>query len=355
MSQSSPVDHVDPRLRRRLLYALAALLFLTVVGFVGYMLIEQMAPIDALYMTVITVSTVGFGEVQRLTVEGRVFTVILIVSGVGTLGYAAARLVEYVVSGQLRAQFAQRWRELELERLSGHYIVCGYGRVGSSIASSLTHAAKSVVVIDSAAARCERARADGFACVEGNAAASETLNRVGLLRAAGVLVATGYDAENVYTVLAVRVLVPTVTLVARANSPEAVERLQAAGANRVFSPSAEGAQSMATYVLSPQTADVVDELLDPRSLRLGIQEVALPATSPLLGKTPHDLDLAEEYEVVLITISRDGELLTIPAPSVALQAGDVLVFVGRPASVQRFIDACAREGTAALSAPGART
>ena len=326
--------------QRRFLSAIAVLAAILVVGAVGYVVIEGMSWVDALYMTVITLSTVGFGEIEPLSDGGRVFTIVLIVSGVSTLGYAAASIVEYVVGGYLTARFAQRRKERALAELERHYIVCGYGRVGSELAANLRDAGCPVVVIDHDESHFQRAEADGMLAVYGNAASSAVLHEAGIERAAGILVATGSDAENVYTVLAAHVLAPQVPVVARASSSEAVERLTAAGAVRVFSPHAEGAQSMASYMLHPSVADVVTELLDPRSAGITIEEVGIQPESGLVGRRIGELDLNQRYEVALLAIARDEQLDVIPSGAATIQPNDVLILVGRPTNVQRFAACC---------------
>jgi voltage-gated potassium channel len=262
---------------------------------------------------------------------------------VSTLGYAAASIVEYLVGGHLGARVAQRRKEQALARLESHFVVCGYGRVGSQLAASLRDEGRQVVVIEDDWEQYQQAEADGVPALHGDAASSALLREAGVERAAGVLVATGGDAENVYTVLAARALAPEVPVVARASTSEAVERLSVAGAVRVFSPHVEGAQSMASYMLRPKVGDIVTELLDPRSAGITIEQFEVQPESVLLGRSIGDLHVDERYGVVLLAITSDEQLEAIPSPSATIQVGDVLVVVGRPDNVERFGADC-REG-----------
>ena len=324
----------------RFLLASAVLIAILAAGAVGYAVIEGMSWIDALYMTVITLSTVGFGEVQPLSEAGWVFTIVLIVAGVSALGYAAASIVEYFVGGHWTARFARRRKEQALANLAGHFIVCGYGRVGSEIAANLRDEGRQVVIIDADESQYQRSEVDGMLALRGDAASSAVLRKAGIERAAGILVATGGDAENVYTVLAARMLAPQVPVVARASTPEAVERLLAAGAARVFSPHAEGAQSMVSYMLRPRVEEVVSELLDPRSKGLTIEEVRVRPESWLVGRAVGELDISERYQVALVAITGDRPQDVIPSAATALKPNDVLIVVGRPVNVQRFAADC---------------
>ncbi len=329
-------------LRRRLWPLVLAFVGILVAGSFGYIVIEQMTGIDALYMTVITLTTVGFGEVQELSPTGRVFTTVLIVVGVSTLGYTAATIVEYLVSGHLQAHFAQRRRNQALASLNGHDLVCGYGRVGREIAAELHEAGHRVLVIDVDAERCERAEADGHICVRGDAASTEVIAEAQLARAGAVLIATGSDAQNVYATLAAHVMAPNVPIIARASSMEAIERLRAAGATRVFSPHAEGAATMASFVLRPRVTDILAELLDPRSGTLTIEEVPITHDSPFAGRTIRDID-ADHHEsmreVSVLAIVRADGVSLVPTGSAQIDPGDVMILVGRPENVTRAMSA----------------
>ena len=228
-------------------------------------------------------------------------------------------------AANLASRFAQRRKEQALATLQHHFLVCGYGRVGQELAIDLREAGRDVVVIDAGEDLIRQAEQDGFRVVRGDASSNAVLQAAAIQTAAGVMVVTGSDAENVYIVLAARVMAPDVAVVARASSGEAVQRLRTAGAARVFSPHTEGAQAIASYMLQPHVADVIQELDE----RFG----------------------AALREVSVLGIARDKDVSVVPPSSARVEAGEVLVVVGQPEHVQRAIDA-SRADARASSAPG---
>ena len=310
---------------------------LTVVGVVGFMLVAAASPLDALYMTVITLSTVGYNEIVPLDQGGRIFAIALIIAGVSAIGYTGAVTVEYLVSGHLLARVVQRRKEQALAALRDHFIVCGFGRVGDGIVESLREAGRSMVAIEQDAECCAYAKSRGVPTVRGNAASAEALEAAGSGRAAAVLVATGNDAENVYTVLSAHGTVPDLPVIARANTEETVDCLQAAGATRVFSPHAAGAQHMAAYVLKPNVAWALSELLNAKSKGLTIEEVAIHAGSAYVDRTIGEVGL-RRHGMEVMAIGRDGEQRFLPARDEKNRAHDVLVMIGPPPNVQRFAE-----------------
>jgi len=308
---------------------------LTAIGVVGFMVVAGAGPLDALYMTVVTLSTVGYHEIVPLDQGGRVFAIVLIIAGISTIGYTGAVTVEYLVSGHLPARVVQRRKEQALAALRDHFIVCGFGRVGEGIIENLRAAGRPVVTIDQNLERCERAEALGVLAVCGNASSAESLRAAGIDRAAAVMVSTGDDAANVYTVLSARATAPRIPVIARANTKETVERLTVAGATRVFSPHAAGAQHMASYVLKPNVAWALSELLDEKSKDMTIEEVAIAPGSSYVGRTIGDVGL-RQHGVEVMAIGRDGEQQFLPARDETIRAGDMLVMIGSPPNVQQF-------------------
>lgn len=323
--------------RRRLIPGFLFLVVVSAVGVVGFIMIEGMAPVDALYMVVITLSTVGFAEVHTLSTAGRVFTSVLIVAGVGTLAWTAANYIEYLAEGHLGAHFARRRRARLLSHMQGHYIVGSYGRVGSRIARELRSDGRDVVVIDVDPARVQTAADDGLVSIADRASSDAALTEAGIERAAAFIVATDDDAENVYAVLAARVLAPNVPVIARAASDEAVRRLQSAGALRVFSPPIEGALSMVDFIRRPNVRDVLDQLLDPHAPGLDIREMTVSGGSELVGETASALSL-QEPGISILALVRRGRTEMAPATDRVLEAGDVFVVVGVPEALQRLFE-----------------
>ena len=322
---------------RRVIWGLGAMVALTVIGVIGFMAVAGANLLDALYMTVVTISTVGYNEVIPLDQGGRIFAIVLIVSGITAIGYTGAVAVEYLVSGQLLARVAERRKEQALTALRDHFIVCGFGRVGEGIIENLRAAGRSVVTIDQHPGRCEQAESLGVLTVCGNAASAETLRAAGIDRAAAVMVSTGNDADNVYTVLSARATAPHIPVIARANTNETVERLTVAGATRVFSPHAAGAQHMASYVLKPNVAWALAELLDAKSTGITIEEVAIAARSSYVGRTIGEVGLRQSG-VEVMAIGRAGGQQFLPAPDEKIRPHDVLVMIGPLPNVQQFAE-----------------
>ena len=310
---------------------------LTVIGVIGFMLVAAVSPLDALSVTVGTLSTVGYNEIAPLDQGGRIFPLALIIAGIGTIGYTGAVTVEYLVSGQLLARVVQRRKEQALAALRDHFIVCGFGRVGGGIVESLRKAGRSVVTIEQDPERCAYAESLGVPTVCGNAASAEALASAGIARASAVLVATGNDAENVYTVLSARATAPELPVIARANTDETVDRLRAAGATRVFSLHAAGAQHMAAYVLKPNVAWTLSELLDAKSKGMTIEEVVIGAASAYVDRTTGEVGL-RQHGVDVTAIGRDGGQQLLSARDEKIRAHDVLVTIGPPPNVGRFAE-----------------
>ena len=324
-------------LARRVIWGLGAMVALTVIGVIGFMAVAGASLLDALFMTIVTISTVGYNEVIPFDQGGQIFAIVLIIGGITAIGYTGAVTVEYLVSGHLPARVAQRRKEQALAALRDHFIVCGFGRVGEGIIENLRASGRSVVTIDRNPERCERAEGLGVLTVCGNASSAETLRAAGIDRAAAVLVSTGNDADNVYTVLSARATAPRIPVIARANTNETVERLTVAGATRVFSPYAAGAQHMVSYVLKPNVALALSELLDAKSEDMTLEEVSIGAGSGYVGRTIGEVGL-RQHGVEVMAIGRDGRQQFLPAPDVTIRPDDVLVMIGPPPKVKQFAE-----------------
>ena len=315
--------------------ALALFLAILVGGTAGYMLVEGWGPWDAFYMTVITVATVGYREVHTLSFAGQVFTVVLIFGGVGTAFYTATQLAAVVVEGGLHRRFEQRRVTRMLEDLKDHFILCGYGRIGSIIAGELRQQGVPFVVIERNPERVHNAISHGWVAVEADASEEDVLKRIGIHRARGLIAAVGTDAENVYTVLTARVLRPDLFIIARVESEEAEQRLRRAGADRVISPYQIGATHMVQTALRPAVVDFVHLATSSGHLDLSMEQVHVREESGLVGKTIIDAGIRQRFGVIVVAIRRaDGAMEFNPAPESVIRAGDQLVVLGRPQSVK---------------------
>jgi voltage-gated potassium channel len=311
--------------------AVALLVFVIAGGTVGYVLIEGWDPWDAFYMTVITVTTVGYKEVHDLSRAGEAFTSLLAITGVGAALYTFSLLAASVVEGGLQRRLKARRLTKMIEELTDHFIVCGSGRIGSMIADELRRQRVPFVVIEREPERVKAILERGDLAVEADASREEVLTRVGIDRARGLIAAVGTDAENVYTVLTARVLRPDLFIIGRADSEDAERKLLRAGANRVVSPYKIGARQLAQTALRPAVVDFVHLATSAENLELAMEQVQINPGSQLAGRTIVEANLRQRFGVIVVGIQRsDGRMEFNPAPDAGMLAGDQLIVLGRP-------------------------
>jgi voltage-gated potassium channel len=304
-------------------------------GTTGYVVIEGWSAWDAFYMTVTTVATVGFREVHPLSRAGEAFTVLLIVSGVGTAFYTATLLATTIVEGGLQRRFERRRITSMLEQLRDHFIVCGYGRIGSMIADELDRQAVPFVVIERDPLRVRTVMDRGWIGMEADASREEVLTRAGVHRARGLIAAVGTDAENVYTVLTARVMRPDLFIIARVESDDAEHKLRRAGADRVISPYHIGAAHMVQTALRPAVVDFVQLATSSGHLELSMEQVRVPRPSMLVGKSLVESGIRQKFGVIIVAIKRaDSAMEFNPPPEAVIRGGDELVVLGRAESVK---------------------
>lgn len=305
------------------------------VGTSGYVLLEGWPLWDAFYMTVTTVATVGFREVHPLSFRGQVFTIALIIGGVGTAFYTATLLVTVIVEGGLHRGFSKRRLSRMLEEIESHFILCGFGRIGAMIAAELRQQRVPFVVVERDPARARAAIDHGYTALEADASREDVLTRVGLHRARGLIAAVGTDAENVYTVLSARVMRPDLFIIARMESEDAEPLLRRAGADRVISPYQIGANQMVQTALRPAVVDFVQLATSSGHLDLSMEQVHVRDGSPLIGRSILDSGVRQKFGVIVVAIKRSGGRMEFnPPPEAAIQLDDELVVLGRPESVK---------------------
>jgi voltage-gated potassium channel len=296
------------------------------VGTVGYMVFEGWSFSDALFMTISTLATVGFGEVRSLDETGRAWTIVLIFAGVGiifgTIGIVAETVVNEVSSSRREAK---RMADA-IAALRDHYILCGYGRVGSTVARELLHGGQRVVVIDVEAASLDRARHDGHLIVEGDATEDATLRLAGIGYARGLITTIDSDALNVYVTLSARALNPSIFLVGRANAAGSEAKVLQAGANRVVSPYTMAGRRIAELALRPRVADFIDAALSHGELAFSMEELEVRAGSPVEGRSV--ADLRRDGIFALAVVTGPGTYEANPPDDRRLVAGESLVVSG---------------------------
>lgn len=315
---------------RQLMLALIAFFGLLVLGTIGYMSLEQFSLMDALYLTVTTVSTVGYGDVVAKTLQGRIFTIILILFGVGSAFYVFTSIFQVILEGKLRDLFGRKGMERRIDKLTGHIIVCGAGRVGNAVMERLQQEREPFIVIDQDAAILQGLIDKGILAIQGDATLDSILLKAGVERARGIITTIAHDAENVYVTLTARNLNrnPTFSIVARANRPEAIEKLKRSGATNVISPEIMGGRQMVTAMTKPAIVDLMENVFYNEELHLDIAEIRISSASPLVGKSLAVCGIKEQYDSLIVGIHRDGVVRTHLSAGETIQIGDILLVIG---------------------------
>ncbi len=300
-----------------------------------YMLIEGMSLIDALYMTLITISTVGFGEVRPLSPVGRVFTMLLILLGVGVVTTTISNAVGIVLGPRLWLSIRQRTMERQLMVVENHYIVCGYGRMGQQIIEDLVARGEPFVLIESEPERQADLLEASIPFVIGDATTDETLLEAGIDRAQGLVAAVDSDPDNVMIVLTARELNPKLFIVARVTSGENENKLRRAGANRVVSPYQIGGHRLALALLRPAVSDFLDRIFSFHAdIDMEIGQIYLREGSRLAGQTVASCELRKDHSVSILAIQKPThEIIITPSPVQELDVGSTLIIIGPPETI----------------------
>lgn len=321
---------------KRIGIGLAILLIILLLGSLGYRALEGWDFFDSLYMTIITLSTVGYQEIRPLSPTGRLFTMLLILTGLGFMFYVVGMIAQVVLEGQLQDILGRRRLEKKIEKMRGHYIICGFGRIGEVIARELTRNRIPIVVIDSRSQHAQLLDRLGYPYIIGNAIQEEVLLAAGLLRAQGLVATVTSDADNVYIVLTARSLNPNLKIVARAGEAGSDQKLRRAGANVVISPYELGGQRMAQTIIRPTVVDFMDVALG-EGIELSLEEVAVGPHSELVGVALKDSGIRQRLDLIIVAIKRqDGTMIFNPQPEAPILAGDTLIALGSKANLDRL-------------------
>ncbi|MEL6552029.1 MAG: NAD-binding protein [Cyanobacteria bacterium J06621_11] len=323
-------------MQRELSLGLLALAGIISSGTLWYWLVEGWHLAEALYMTVITLTTVGFSEVRPLGDRGRVFTTLLIFLGILVVGYMANRFTEALVKGYFQEGVRLTQRRKLMQTLSQHYIVCGFGRTGRQIAEEFSLQNIPFVVVDTEAESVQQAQTLGFVAVQGDATLDSTLHLLKIESAVCLVSALTSDAENLYTVLSARTLNPNVRIIARASSHEAIQKLQRVGADAVISPYITGGKRMAAAALRPQVMDFMDGIFSGGDRTYYMEEFCLdPSVCTQIGQTLRESQLRSRSGILIVAIRRNqGELIIGPTADVQLQSKDFLICLGTAEQLQ---------------------
>ncbi len=313
---------------RKILLLVASLLALLITGSLGYVWLEGWDFFDGLYMTVITLTTVGFGEVYPLSKIGRAYTMGLLFAGMGLMLYVVSSLARLVVEGGIREALGRRRLLKHLKKLQDHYIICGFGRIGEIIARQLTQSRIPLVIIENDPEALARLEVSDFSYVSGDATREEVLLEAGIERAKGLVAVVSSDAGNVYITLTARGLNPNLFIVARGEEPGSEQKLLRAGADKVESPHVMGGRKMAHTILRPTVVTFM-ELAMHEGIEWSMEEIAVGGSSPLLGMPLKDTEIRRKLNLIIVAIKRaDGEMLFNPTPENTLRAGDTLIVLG---------------------------
>jgi len=327
-------------------YRLALLLLLAVllVGPLGFVLIEGWSLWDAVYMTLTTVTTVGYQEVHPLSRAGQVYNALLIIVGVSSVLYSFSLLMALVVEGELHDRWEERRRNRMLNDLTDHFILCGFGRIGSVVAEEFRRHRVPFVIVDSDADQMTDAIKAGYLAVVGDATSEDVLRRMGLDRARGLVAAVGTDAENVYIVLTAKLLRPDLFVVGRAETEEAQRKLARAGADRVISPYQLGARQIAQTALRPAVVDFVQLATSSENLELAMEQIKIEGASELSGRSIRQGSLRQRFGAIVVAVQRaNGHMEFNPSPDTVMNAGDQLIALGRPDSLRELESAAGKQ------------
>ena len=320
-----------------LLIAIGLSVFLLVSGTTGYMLIEGWSLLDSLYMTVITVATVGYSEVHAISQTGRIFTLVLIFFGVGLFLFVFGNIVQFLVEGRIRLIMGRRKLDKQISRLKGHYIICGYGRMGRALCRYLIQKQLNFVVIEKNPERTRVMEQDGVLFFMGTATEEATLLKAGITEARVLMPALGSDADNVFLVLTSKGLNPDLFVIARASQNSTKRILYSAGANVVVSPFDVGARRMAHAVLRPGVIRFLEMAFADDKTDINLEQTTVGPSSKLVDVSLMDSGIRKKLNLIVLAMIRaDNQMLFNPAAETVIREGDTIIAVGEIQSLQRL-------------------
>jgi voltage-gated potassium channel len=324
------------KLRRRLIYTASLVLLTLLIGTVGFTFIEDYPPFDALYMTLTTMTTVGYGEIHPLSRHGRIFNSFLILFGVSTMFFAIGAMTQTIVELEFGEFFGKRRTKRMIDKLENHYIVCGYGRVGRGAAAELRKSEAPFIIVDRNPQRVELAMRAGMLAVLADSTRDETLREVGIARARGLVSALSSDADNLFVILSAKALNPKLYLAARAVEEEAEQKMRRAGADAVFTPYTITGHHLAQAMLKPHVFQFLD-FTQNIGLNAGIEQVRVAQSSEYVSRSLQQMQLRRDLGVIVLAIRKaDGQMLFNPPADAAIDGGDYLIVMGEPQNLAKL-------------------
>lgn len=321
---------------KRVVIAFQALIFIVIIGISGFMYLENYSFLEAAWLTITTIFTVGYGNFLPSTVMGQYFNLFLIITGVGLGAYTLVEFVGVIVEGRLQDVLGRRQMHRRIIRLSEHVIVCGAGRIGENVIDRLKKEGVSFVVIDKDEKTVQKLNEEGILVIQGDAAEDAILEQAGISKARGLITALSTDADNVFVTLTSKGINPNLFVVARAIQRDSEGKLRRAGADRVISPAMIGGMKMAAVVLKPFIAEFIDTILYESKMPLEIEEIRINSTSILVGKQLKNSGIKEETGSLILAIKREKEVLSNPSPEEIILEGDSLIAIGSMDQLKRL-------------------
>lgn len=311
------------------------LLCLPLVGTLGFILVEGLRPLDALYMAFITLSTVGYEVVQPLSDSGKIFVILYLAAGLALFLYSIAQLGEMAVSGELREILGANIMDRSLSKLEEHFIICGGGKMGMTVAQKLADAGKDFIVIDSQDSKGEQIRRKGWYFIEGDATDDDVLLKAGIQRATCLATVISNDADNLFVVMSAKLLNKDLTIITRAKDEAAIKKLRRAGADRVVSPYVTGANKVSQLMVNPKLEEFY-ELLGENDLGIDLTMIHVDEDSPYLNRRIDDLKMDQKGVVIVGVLRGNGDLLMPPSKDHALSKDDSLIAIGKEKALEEI-------------------
>ena len=322
---------------KKLIFPIIVFIVLILVGISGYMIIEGWGLFDAIYMTIITLSSVGYGEVHETGLGGRIFTIILIIIGVFILAYIVGLVAEIFLEGEIRSILGRKKLDRKIQSLKDHYIICGYGRIGRTICNVLTQRSIPLIVIEKEEQARQELEQDKILYIDRDATHEESLIDAGVRRAKGLVSVVSSDPENVYITLTARGLNPELFILSRAEYSATKAKLLQAGANKVVLPYSIGARRMAQAIIRPAVSDFIELAMHESSFELAIEEIVVGNNSPFANLTLIESKIRKELDIIVIGIKKkDDRTLFNPSSQTTIHPGDLLIAMGSYENLERL-------------------
>ena len=325
----------------KLKITLVVLFTIFIIGTIGFNFIEGWSFIDSFYTTIITLTTVGYGDFTPRTAEGKIFAVFIIIFGVGMMFYSLVLMAETFIEARLRNLLGRGKLEKTIEKMNNHYIICGGGRIGFLICRELIAGKMPCVVIDNNPEVIQKAQDEGFICFKGDATQDKILIEAGIKRAKGIVCVLPSDAENLYVILTAKELNQQIYIISRSEEEESEHRLLRAGADRVMSPYTLGGVRMAMAILRPAMLDFIEITTRQQSLELRMEEISICKGSPFITQSLEDSGIRKRYGLIIVAVKKDsGKMIFNPMANYIIAEGDRLIAMGEDENVKQFSEAC---------------